>query len=109
MVVTPIKTNLPGIVAVVRRLMPNIKIPEFASGGGEVGVNVFDVPGHAFCDGMHHVIHFRVGAFHHQFDPSVRKISDIAGDVVLKGDIADGVAEPNPLNPAAEMTAFTMH
>ena len=89
--------------------MANVEMGEFA-GGGKIGfIDVVDVAGHAFLDGIDDALDFVGGAFEDEFDAAVGKVTDVAGDIVTEGDVAGGVAEADSLNATAEVAVMTMN
>ena len=86
-----------------------MKLFEFAGGRQRIQIDFADEVVHSAVQGLDHLIHLLIGALHDQFDSAVGEISYVAADVVLKRDIRCGVAEADPLNPAAEITLATMH
>src|SRR5438128_640689 len=88
--------------------VPDLEVIEFPGRWSGVQVNLLDEPRHPIVDGLHHLVHLLIRPFQHQLDPAIWKISHIAADVVLDGDVLDGVTEPNPLNAAAEVALPAM-
>ena len=75
----------------------------------EMAVEVADITIHLLFQRFDEAIHFNVRAFQNDFNPPIRKISHIAGHVVLEGKVLSGMPESHPLHAAAEMTSAAMN
>jgi hypothetical protein len=82
---------------------------ELPGGRGGVGFYFADVAVHAIFDVFEELVHVGVWAFHDEFDSAIGEVADVAEDVVLEGDVLDGVAEADALDAAGEVADATMH
>ena len=78
--------------------MSNGKAMKFAGGWGKLLFELTDIGIHFLFERINESRQFAIGPFHHQFDATIRQVSDIAANVVLQSDILSGVPESNPLN-----------
>jgi hypothetical protein len=85
--------------------MPDVEVLELARSRHVDEVDVLDEAIHLLADGVIDLVHVLVRTFHNQFNAAIRKILDIAVDVIALSNILNGIPEPDPLYAAAE-TAF---
>lgn len=88
--------------------MPDVEVIELPGGGKLVGIHAPDIGVHPPGDILDQMFHLSFGAFHHQFNPTIGKIADITANVVLKGDVLDGVPETHALHAAGEIAGAAM-
>jgi hypothetical protein len=88
--------------------MFDVKLFKFAGGRKRIQIDFPYKAGHSAVQGLNHLIHLLIGAFHDQFNSSVGEIFYVAADVVLKCDVLSSVTEADALNSTAEITLATM-
>ncbi len=87
-----------------KKSVTDVEVVKLAGCRSGIKVYLLDVVVHAAIDRFNNLIHFLIRPFHDQFHAAVSEVSYISADVVLQGDILDGIPETHPLNPARKVT-----
>jgi hypothetical protein len=82
----------------------DMEMIEFPGRGKRVELDILDVLIHAMADAVDDLLHLLRGAFHEQFDSTVREVTHKPEDIMAQGDVFHGIPEADTLNAAGEMT-----